>query len=373
MKITSSEVAFNADQSKSSTTQYSRHSSQQAASENTHLNLSQQPADMMMMDVIELSYEAKIRSEHSASLVSKSSVQQLQGIHPSAESLPFAVYEQHRTTHSLVQKTLTTTAVIENLRIAPNTVSLNAPQATQAYNSVNQNTPSNSASLSLKQLSASTQARVEIKEQYVFREEERLHIGTQGRVTTADGRQIDFMLQLDMQRSFSIEETLHMEDSQRQLIDPIVINLDGGAASLTSNSFSFDLNADGIKEQISFVGQGSGFLAIDRNQDGKINDGSELFGTGQKNGFSELAQYDDDDNKWLDENDAIYQKLKIWTRDTNGKDQLISLKEAGVGAIYLGSSAASFDFTDSENKLLGQIKRSGIYLTEKGKLPAFKN
>ena len=91
----------------------------------------------------------------------------------------------------------------------------------------------------------------------------------------------------------------------------------------------------------------SGFLALDKNSDGIINDGSELFGTKTGNGFSELAEYDSDGNGWIDENDEVYDQLKVWVKDENGKDTLLSLKEANVGAICLGSSKTTFHVTES--------------------------
>ncbi|MCP4596879.1 hypothetical protein [Neptuniibacter sp.] len=210
------------------------------------------------------------------------------------------------------------------------------------------------------------EARVEIQEQRLYEENEQMRFASQGVVTTEDGKEITFMLELEMEREFSLEENLQLEKTSRTLIDPLVINFNGGAAGLTSSSFSFDLNADGQEEEISFVTQGSGFLALDMNEDGVINDGSELFGTQGQNGFSHLAKYDGDGNLWIDENDEIFNKLKVWTRDDQGNDQLISLKDAGVGAIYLGSTSTNFDLTDSENNLLGQVKRSGVFLTEEG-------
>lgn len=64
------------------------------------------------------------------------------------------------------------------------------------------------------------------------------------------------------------------------------------AASLTERDFAFDIDLDGHADQIAFVGTGSGFLALDRNGDGEINDGSELFGPESGDGFAELAAYD---------------------------------------------------------------------------------
>ena len=111
--------------------------------------------------------------------------------------------------------------------------------------------------------------------------------------------------------------------------------------------------------------EGSGFLALDKNGDGKINDGSELFGTRSGNGFADLAVYDEDGNGWIDENDEIFDKLRVWSKDKDGKDVLKTLKEADVGAIYLGSTNSQFSLTDKkDNEVLGAVRSTGIYLKE---------
>ena len=58
-----------------------------------------------------------------------------------------------------------------------------------------------------------------------------------------------------------------------------MINLNTDAANVTDQKFYFDLDADGELDEISTLASGSGFLALDKNGDGIINDGSELFGT----------------------------------------------------------------------------------------------
>jgi len=65
-----------------------------------------------------------------------------------------------------------------------------------------------------------------------------------------------------------------------------------------------------------------------------------------------LKAYDSDGNGWIDEADEIYSKLKVWVRDSDGKERLLSLKEADVGAIYLGSSKTEFSLKDDEQKLI---------------------
>jgi len=216
------------------------------------------------------------------------------------------------------------------------------------------------------------ETRLDIHETHLYQENEQMRFSSQGTLTTEDGRQIDFMLELDMERSFELEESFEMNRTDRRIVDPLVINLHGGAAELTSTSFRFDLDGDGFEEEISSVTGGTGFLALDSNNDGVINNGTELFGTQGMDGFSDLARHDSDGNMWIDENDAIFTELKVWTRDAEGNDQLTSLKDAGVGAIYLGSSASNFDLKDSENNLLGTVKRSGVFLSEDGQVASIQ-
>ena len=201
-------------------------------------------------------------------------------------------------------------------------------------------------------------------------EEEQVRFASHGNVTTEDGRVIDFSLDISMDRTFLSKEEEEIF-SQRQradgtLIDPLVISLDGNVPQLTDARFEFDLDSDGTVEQINFAGQGSGFLAFDKNNDQVINDGSELFGPGTGNGFKELAVYDEDQNNWIDENDAIFSQLSVWTKDENGEDRLISLKDAGLGAIYLDYAATTIDVVEADNTLQGKMQRTGVFLFENG-------
>jgi hypothetical protein len=105
---------------------------------------------------------------------------------------------------------------------------------------------------------------------------------------------------------------------------------------------------------------------LDKNGDGVINDGSELFGTKSGDGFKDLAQYDNDNNGWIDENDSIYDKLRIWTKDENGQDKLFALGQKGVGAIYLGSANTDYYLKNASNVTNGEIRKTGVFLNENG-------
>lgn len=199
-----------------------------------------------------------------------------------------------------------------------------------------------------------------------YYEQEKMSFTAQGMIKTADGREINFSVQLNMSREFAQQQNISIRAGDAVKIDPLVINFAGSAPQLTSNKFSFDLDLDGKEDQISFIGNGSGFLAIDLNGDGQVNNGGELFGPVSGDGFSELAKYDEDGNQWIDENDSIYDRLRIWTKDPDGKDVLFALGQKGIGAIFLGNINTPFDMKDGDNKLHGQVRDSGIFLRENG-------
>lgn len=187
-----------------------------------------------------------------------------------------------------------------------------------------------------------------------------------GVVKTADGRELNFGVTLEMSRAFAAKYD-SISQEKYFVTDPLVINLDANVASVSDQKFLFDIDSDGKKENISFVGKGSGFLALDKNKDGKVNDGSELFGTRSGDGFRDLAAYDEDGNGWIDENDSVWRDLKVWTKDENGKDYLMDLREANVGAIYLGSAQTEFSLNRAaDNRTDAIIRKTGVYLKETG-------
>ena len=161
------------------------------------------------------------------------------------------------------------------------------------------------------------------KEEISYEKKSSLEFSASGAVTTEDGRSINFDFKMQENRHIKYNSSTTLIEGQ--LVDPLAISFDGKLPQLTDEKYSFDLDVDGREDQISFLTKGSGFLAFDKNADGKINDGSELFGTTSGSGFKDLAAFDQDNNGWIDENDDIFNGLRIWTKDDDGKDQLIAL------------------------------------------------
>lgn len=208
---------------------------------------------------------------------------------------------------------------------------------------------------------------VSAESEYYYKEEESTSFSAEGKVVTSDGREISFDMEISMSRKFEQYYSERYVVSQNVFCDPLVINLDHDIADVSDQKFFFDIDADGVEDEISELIRGSGYLALDKNGDGTINDGSELFGTKSGDGFKDLSAYDSDGNGWIDEADEIWSQLKIWTKDENGKDVLYSLSDKGVGSICLKNNATEFALTSKEdNEKNAMIRKTGIFLYENG-------
>ncbi|MBR4207465.1 MAG: hypothetical protein IKQ88_02600 [Lachnospiraceae bacterium] len=203
-----------------------------------------------------------------------------------------------------------------------------------------------------------------------YEEHESTDFKTSGTVVTADGREISFGLSLSMSRSFKqeyVKMTDVYADNALNVLDPLVINLKGNIASVSDVKVSFDLDADGEKDEISVLNADSGYLSLDLNGDGIINDGSELFGTKSGDGFKDLSVYDSDGNGWIDEADPVFEKLKITVMDAEGNQTLYSLKDKGVGALCLQREDTDFSLKSlNDNHTNGLIRKTGFFLYEDG-------
>ncbi|SMF97015.1 hypothetical protein SAMN02949497_4431 [Methylomagnum ishizawai] len=198
------------------------------------------------------------------------------------------------------------------------------------------------------------------------RETEATSFSASGTVKTADGQTLQFSAKLNMSREFTSRLQIGAAANAPVKVDPLVINYGGKAAELGDARFEFDLDSDGDSEQIANLKPGSALLALDQNGNGSIDNGKELFGPTSGSGFAELAQYDQDHNGFIDEGDAVYDRLRLWIRDDAGGSKLVGLGQMGVGAIYLGSAATPFQLNDGQNRNLGQVSATGLFLREDG-------
>ena len=158
---------------------------------------------------------------------------------------------------------------------------------------------------------------------------------------------------------------------------PIVLDLNHNnttSTNLENSTAYFDYDGDGDREHTAWAEKDDALLAVDLNNDGVINDGSELFGNFTKlpdgtlaaDGYAALAQYDTNADKIIDSKDTAFGKLLLW-KDTNqnGKSEageLSSIQLSGVTAIYLyREDGTTFEeLTENGNIITNQT----VYKTE---------
>lgn len=135
-------------------------------------------------------------------------------------------------------------------------------------------------------------------------------------------------------------------DPTKAYIDPIILDFDENSNNNTVNiddsSVYFDYNSDGFAEKTGWANPADGLLVRDLNKDGKINNGSELFGqytmlkdgTLAETGFQALLDLDDNGDHIINKLDAAFQQLQIW-KDANAdgvtdSDELTTLDAMGI-------------------------------------------
>ena len=130
------------------------------------------------------------------------------------------------------------------------------------------------------------------------------------------------------------------------------------------------MNGDGGSDDTGWIGKGDGFLVIDRNSDGLINDVSELsFGAENPNAASDLealAALDNNGDKVIDAKDARFGELKIWVdADLDGvtdAGELKTLAELGIKSIGLAAQHREGTAKLGENILLS----TAVFTRENG-------
>jgi len=157
-------------------------------------------------------------------------------------------------------------------------------------------------------------------------------------------------------------------------VTPVVLDLNGDGIQTTSmqNGVSFDINNDGKADKTAWVARGDGLLVRDINGDGKINNGSELFGSSTvlgngktaADGYAAMKALDTNNDGVLDANDAAFGQLGVWV-DNNGNGvtdagELKSLTDLGISSLSLNATKSD---QNNNGNLIGLM---GSYTTTDG-------
>ena len=158
-----------------------------------------------------------------------------------------------------------------------------------------------------------------------------------------------------------------------QTSSPLVLDLDGDGIEtrgLLAGAF-FDHAGDGFAELTGWIGADDGLLILDRNGNGTVDHGAELFGnetrltdgTKAGDGYEALAQFDENGDGQVDASDPVWNQLRVW-RDADGNgdseaSELHALADVGVAAIgTTATSSTLMDANGNEHRLVGDFTRS---------------
>ncbi|MDD3517016.1 MAG: hypothetical protein PHQ14_01610 [Chromatiales bacterium] len=181
---------------------------------------------------------------------------------------------------------------------------------------------------------------------------------------TVSGPDGEFRIRLEAVHHERFSLRLEAQQEVRKS-DPLILDLDGNGIQTTGvdDGVRFDLTGDGRQEQVSFVAGNDAFLALDRNGNGSIDNGKELFGDqhGAAHGFAELAKFDDNGDGVIDAGDAAFSKLRLFSLNEDGSQNLRGLEDAGIRAIHL-----DHDNTNIRLNAYDTIAQNGRYEREDG-------
>jgi len=161
--------------------------------------------------------------------------------------------------------------------------------------------------------------------------------------------------------------------------DPLILDVDGDGIETralgqpSNSSVYFDFNGDGAKTNTAWISPDDGYLVLDSNNNGTIDNASELFsdytplnvGGTAANGFAALAQEDTDKDGVVNNLDANWNNLKIW-RDINQdgisqSDELLTMEQAGITGLNVAKTSTNQTLANGNS-----IKGTGTYIKADG-------
>ena len=176
-----------------------------------------------------------------------------------------------------------------------------------------------------------------------------------------------YQLNLKFKQTTSSEERIgiSLEELGIKKVDPLVLDLDGSGVKLTEagKGAIFDITADGKLDNTAWVKGNTALLTYDRNGNGVVDNGSELFGdqNGAAHGFAELAKYDSNRDSVINILDPVFKALKLY-RDLNGdgkmtRNEFSTLNEMGIKELNLNFKRDNTDLNGNSLILNGSFTR----------------
>ena len=187
----------------------------------------------------------------------------------------------------------------------------------------------------------------------------------QGTILTEDGKTIAFDASFVAQSASITVENVTLRAGDAKMKDPLVLLYTGTQAQLSQQVQAFDLDANGVLEQLPGISNGA-YVVQDLNKNGKVDDGKELLGALSGDGFADLRAMDQDANGFIDSGDAKYADLYLWQPGQDGAGKLTKMADANILGLYTGKVATPLELKTQNGEVGGRVNTTGIYVTEDG-------
>ncbi|MHC3033810.1 calcium-binding protein [Acinetobacter nosocomialis] len=150
----------------------------------------------------------------------------------------------------------------------------------------------------------------------------------------------------------AVEQALSGGEGKYHYVDPLILDLNGNGIETNGleEGVKFELNTSGLQVKTGWVSSNDGLLVWDRNNDGHINDASELFGNHvlmndgsiSQNGFTALSDLDTNKDNIVSSDDEAFKNLRVW-RDLNQdgisqQNELFTLNDLDIKSLNLNYS-----------------------------------
>lgn len=203
------------------------------------------------------------------------------------------------------------------------------------------------------------------------------------KIDSIDPEYGDNLKSFDQKVSNTTQQVIHLANVYGT---PLVLDLDGDGISTISmldNKSLFDFT-DRTEVSHGWIDPSDGFLVLDRNDNGLIDSYKELFGSEDLDGFSMLAEFDENNDGIIDNQDAIFSQLRVWVDQNSDavsqNNELFTLEELGIASINLDAKmqtvsdqnnliplSSHFTLTTGETREIADVYFSMI--TEEAKEP----
>ncbi len=204
--------------------------------------------------------------------------------------------------------------------------------------------------------------RIDVEE--VWERHERQRFQVHASLKTEDGRELQVDLDV-LQRRFERSRRSWQLRVGDVMQDPLVLDFFEPGIQVADDRLSVDLDLDGTPDTLHHLGSRSPYLVDDRDGDGSVTDGSELFGPQSGNGYAELRALDTDGNGFVDSADPAWDRLHVWMH-RDGTSELMALSDRGVGALYVGDVEAPFRLVDATGERKAQQQAMSFWIGEDG-------